>query len=138
MYICLPLSSQRDRHHRRRAYALHTPRPTSALALVEARMSTPLKNTARGCLLRLHASPRASRTRLAGLHGDRVKLQIAAPPVDGKANKEIVAFLSKRLGVSKQSIVWVSGESGKRKSLEVIGLDRTKVAEKLSLQELLS
>ena len=46
-----------------------------------------------GCRVLLHVSPRASRTRVVGLHDGRVKLQVAAPPVDGEANAEVERFL---------------------------------------------
>jgi len=65
---------------------------------------------------------RASRTRILGIHGERVKVAIAAPPVDGAANKELVRFLARSLGVPRGSVRLVSGEASRRKRLAVSGL----------------
>jgi uncharacterized protein (TIGR00251 family) len=65
--------------------------------------------------------PRASRTQAKGEHDGRLKVQIAAPPVDGEANKQLIRYIAKALGVSRGSVTLVSGESGRRKCLEVVG-----------------
>jgi uncharacterized protein len=49
-------------------------------------------------VLRLHVQPGARRTEVAGLHGDRLKIRVAAPPVDGAANEELLRFLKERVG----------------------------------------
>lgn len=82
---------------------------------------TALTATAGGVLIALHVQPRASRTELAGEHDGRLKLRIAAPPVDGAANQEIVAWLSKQLKVPKREISIVSGERGRSKTVRVNG-----------------
>lgn len=92
-----------------------------------------LEPTASGCRVHLHVAPRASRTCVAGLHDDRVKLQVAAPPVDGEANDAIVKFLCKALGVRKDAMRWVSGETGKRKTLEIDGVAPDEAADRLGL-----
>lgn len=76
-----------------------------------------------GCRIMLYATPRASRTQLAGLHDGRLKLQVAAPPVDGAANEAIVKFLAAQLGVSKSCVQISAGQTGKRKTVEVVGVD---------------
>lgn len=81
----------------------------------------PIEETNDGVLVHVYARPRASRTKVAGLHGTRIKLQIAAPPVDGAANQAIVEFLADSLGVSKSAVKFRSGETGKRKTLFVEG-----------------
>lgn len=70
----------------------------------------------------VRVQPRASRTELAGAYGDAVKIRVAAPPVDGAANAELVAFLAKRLGVPKSSVRIVRGEGGRDKLVEVDGV----------------
>lgn len=75
------------------------------------------------CRLQLYATPRASRTKIVGLHDDRLKVQVAAPPVDGAANEAIIAFFAQRLGVSKSSVRLTAGLTGKRKTLEVDHID---------------
>ena len=58
-----------------------------------------------GVVLRLQIQPRASRTEVAGLHGEppRLKVRVAAPPVDGEANEELVSFLAKALGIPRST-----------------------------------
>jgi uncharacterized protein (TIGR00251 family) len=76
-----------------------------------------LRQTDRGILLLLHVQPRASKTEIAGIHGDRLKVRLAAPPVDGEANLELVAYLSRRLAVPKSRIHILRGESGRTKDV---------------------
>jgi hypothetical protein len=72
--------------------------------------------------LQLQVQPRASRTEVAGPHGGALRIRLAAPPVDGEANAELVAFLAKRLRVPKAAVTIVRGESGRRKVVEVAGV----------------
>ena len=73
--------------------------------------------------LHLQVQPRASRTEVAGPHGGALRIRLAAPPVDGEANAELVAFLAKRLGVPKSAVSIARGASGRRKVVEVAGVD---------------
>ena len=72
--------------------------------------------------LQLHVQPRASRTEVAGPHGGALRIRLAAPPVDGEANAELVAFLARRLRVPKAAVTIVRGETGRRKVVEVAGV----------------
>ncbi len=72
-------------------------------------------------VLEVLVQPRASRTRAAGEHGGRIKIQLAAPPVDGEANAALVAFLAGALGVRRSDVVIVRGEAGRRKTVRVAG-----------------
>jgi len=94
---------------------------------------SPIEDCPEGCRIFLYARPRASRTKIAGLHDGRVKIQISAPPVDGAANAEVIAFLSKKLGVSKSAIELTAGESGKRKTVLAHGIVAAQAKEKLGL-----
>jgi uncharacterized protein (TIGR00251 family) len=78
-----------------------------------------LRPTADGVVVDLVVQPRASRTRIVGEHGDRLKVQIAAPPVDGEANAELLAYLAATFAVPKREVVLVSGETGKRKTVRL-------------------
>lgn len=64
-------------------------------------------------------SPRASKTRIVAVHDARLKIQLAAPPVDGKANDLLVRFLADTLDVSKAQIEIVGGQSGRRKTVRL-------------------
>jgi uncharacterized protein (TIGR00251 family) len=71
--------------------------------------------------LTLHIQPGAKTTEIAGLHGDALKLRLAAPPVDGKANEALIRYLADRLGIPKSAILLRSGQTSRRKMLEVTG-----------------
>lgn len=76
-----------------------------------------------GCLIRLHVQPRASRTEVAGRHGDALKLRIAAPPADGEANDAVIRFLAERLGVPRSAVTLERGASSRAKTVRVAGVD---------------
>jgi uncharacterized protein len=82
---------------------------------------TPVSAHRDGVLLEVSVQPRASRSEIVGLHDGRLRLRIAAPPVDGAANAEVIAVLAKTLGVSKSQIDIVSGQTGRRKRVLVRG-----------------
>ena len=69
--------------------------------------------------LTLHVQPGAKKTQASGLHGDALKIRLAAPPVDGKANAALVAFIAERLGVAKSSVCVKSGLTSRRKQVEI-------------------
>jgi uncharacterized protein (TIGR00251 family) len=71
--------------------------------------------------------PRASRSKVVGLHGTALKVTLAAPPVDGEANAELCALLAKALGVAKRAVRIVHGEHSKTKTVQVDGIDATRV-----------
>ncbi|HET9598588.1 MAG TPA: DUF167 domain-containing protein [Anaeromyxobacteraceae bacterium] len=79
------------------------------------------RDVAGGAELDLVVQPRASRTRVVGEHDGRLKLQLAAPPVDGEANAALVAFLAEALGVRRAEVAIVRGETGRRKTVRVAG-----------------
>ena len=70
----------------------------------------------------LHVQPRARRTEVAGRHGDAIKVRLAAPPVDGAANDELVRFLAERLGVTRAAVRIAAGAGSRRKTVEIDGL----------------
>jgi len=76
-----------------------------------------------GVVLELVVVPRASRTRAVGEHDGRLKLQLAAPPVDGAANEALLAFLSDALAVRRTALSLLRGEAGRRKTVRVEGVD---------------
>lgn len=71
-------------------------------------------------ILHCHIQPNASCNEITGLHGDALKIRLQAPPVDGKANRELVSFLSKVFGVPKSQIELLKGQSNRRKTVSVI------------------
>ncbi len=85
-----------------------------------------------GVVLTLHIQPGARRTETAGLHGDALKIRLAAPPVDGKANDALIAFLSKALGVPKSRVDLVSGQTSRAKRIRILGVTAAAVLGALS------
>lgn len=75
--------------------------------------------TTNGVRISVHAQPGAKRTELIGLHGDALKIRVHAPPVDGKANDELLRFLSQELGVPRSHITLVRGNRSRTKVFEV-------------------
>lgn len=75
-----------------------------------------------GVRLQLHIQPRASTTEIAGVHGDALKIRLAAPPVDGAANEALIRFLAERLGVPRAAVMLIAGLSGRRKLVEARGV----------------
>jgi uncharacterized protein (TIGR00251 family) len=85
----------------------------------------------KGVTLRLHIQPGAKKTEVAGLHGEALKIRLAAPPVDGKANAALIAFLAERLGVVKAGVSILSGDTSRAKYVRVAGADPALVRESL-------
>ncbi|MFP5409812.1 MAG: DUF167 domain-containing protein [Gammaproteobacteria bacterium] len=74
-------------------------------------------------LLDLQVQPGAKTTAVVGEHGGRLKLKIAAPPVDNKANVHLLDWLAARLGVPKSAVRLVRGETARQKTVAIIGVD---------------
>jgi uncharacterized protein (TIGR00251 family) len=87
------------------------------------------RRTADGWALALHVQPGAKRSAAAGLHGERLKLRIAAPAVDGRANDALIAFVAATLGVPKARVAVAKGERSREKLVVVTGeCDPTRLA----------
>jgi uncharacterized protein len=70
-------------------------------------------------ILRVKVQPRSSREGFAEVLGDRIKLCLNAPPVDGKANAHLIRFLSKHFGVARGRVTILSGESSREKRVRI-------------------
>jgi hypothetical protein len=68
--------------------------------------------------------PRASRDRLGPVHGDRLKISLTAPPVDGAANDALVQLVAKLLGRPRGDVAIVRGQTGRKKTVRVAGSTR--------------
>ena len=71
--------------------------------------------------LTLHIQPGAKKTEFAGLHGDALKIRLAAPPIDGKANAALVKLVAGTLGLPNAAVNLKSGHNSRRKVLEISG-----------------
>jgi uncharacterized protein (TIGR00251 family) len=84
-----------------------------------------------GTLLRLHIQPKASKTAIIGKHGDRLKIAIKSPPVDGKANAELCKFIAKSCRVPKSAVQILRGESCRQKDILIFGITPMAIAQAL-------
>jgi uncharacterized protein (TIGR00251 family) len=82
----------------------------------------------------IQVQPNARRNEVLGFEDGILHLKIAAPPVKGKANRELIEFLSQLLGVSKGSINIERGITGRRKVIAIAGLDREQIVARLGAQ----
>jgi uncharacterized protein (TIGR00251 family) len=69
----------------------------------------------------VHAQPGAKRTEVAGLHGDALKIRVAAPALEDRANAALIAFIAERLGVARRDITLVGGAKSREKRFEIRG-----------------
>jgi uncharacterized protein len=70
----------------------------------------------------VYVQPRASKTMVAGMHDGCVKIRLAAPPVDGAANAALVEFVADQLRIAKSRVRVVTGQTSRRKVVEVDGV----------------
>ena len=103
--------------------------PTSARRTRRRAGSTPVADEV---LLRVRVTPRARRNALDGIEGGVLAVRLAAPPVEGAANKALIAFLAEALGVSKSSVRVESGERSRHKRVRILGLSAEEVAGRLA------
>lgn len=71
--------------------------------------------------------PGAKRSEFAGRHGERIKLRLAAPPVEGKANAALIEFLAEYFGVPRRNVTIVSGVRSRAKRVAVEGAPEWKM-----------
>jgi len=79
----------------------------------------------------VHAKPRAKKSKVVGERGDAIEIALAAPPVDGAANEELVRFLARFLGIPKRGIELVRGETSREKLVAITGLTLAEVEARL-------
>jgi uncharacterized protein (TIGR00251 family) len=81
--------------------------------------------------IELTVSPGAARSELVGRHGDGWRARVAAPPERGRANRALVELLAGALDVPRDRVVVVAGQTGRRKVVEVAGLDAAEIDRRL-------
>ena len=86
-----------------------------------------------GVDLWVRARPRASKSAVKGVAEGALEVALAAPPVDGEANDELVRFLSRALGVGKRDVRIVRGESGRHKRLHIARIAEGELRARLAL-----
>jgi uncharacterized protein len=93
----------------------------------------PIQEVAGGTSIRLKVLPRASHTEVAGIRGDLVCIRVAAAPVDGAANRELLRYLAERLAVPKSAVHLVSGQTSRTKLVMVSDVSLDYVRSRLAL-----
>ncbi len=94
-----------------------------------------IQESSGGVLFTAKVVPGSSRTTVAGVLEDMVKIRVAAAPEKGKANQCLVTFLAKQLGVSKGDVEIISGQTRPVKQVWVTGISALELLEKLGLHE---
>ena len=84
------------------------------------------RRVAQSWRMSVHVQPGAKRTEVVGLHGDALKIRIASPPVDGRANEALIAFIASRLSLPRAAVVLVQGAKGGR----ILGVLQAPAAER--------
>jgi len=92
-----------------------------------------IQRSPHGVRIRFQVVPQSSKTSLVGSHNGALKIKIAAPPVDGAANEELICFLKRLLCVPRQNIRLIQGHTSKIKIVEVVGISIEEAQLKLSL-----
>jgi uncharacterized protein (TIGR00251 family) len=82
-----------------------------------------LARTATGWTIAVHVQPGAKRTEVSGVHGERLKIRISAPPVEGRANAAVVDFIAEQLGVPRSQVTVARGERSREKLIAVAAPD---------------
>jgi uncharacterized protein len=98
------------------------------------RLPACIEPTSSGVVLRVFVAPRSSGNKVLGLHDGMLKVALTAAPVEGAANKALVAFLAKVLGVSKSSVTLVAGETSRKKTVSVEGIGLGEAIRRLGVE----
>jgi len=84
-------------------------------------------------VVHVHVQPGAGRSAVVGRHGDAVKIRVAAPPVEGRANAAAVGVIAEALGVKDADVELTSGEASRTKRFRVRGLDEEELDKRLRI-----
>ena len=86
------------------------------------------KDVADGCTLSVRLHPGARKNGVAGVHADALKIALTAPPVDGKANEALIAFLAETLHLPRARVSLVAGTTSRAKIVRITGKSAAEVA----------
>ncbi len=90
-----------------------------------------LRETLAGVEITLYVQPGAKKTEIVGEFDGALKLRVLAPPVEGKANAAVLAFIAKRCGVSKSKVMLLSGDLNRHKRVQIEGVNAIDVGQQL-------
>jgi hypothetical protein len=92
----------------------------------------PIRADATGVSFDALITPRAARARFGPQKGDRIAIFVTAPPVDGEANAQVIAFVAKVLDVPRRAVTITAGERGRRKTIHVDGVTAQTLSARLA------
>ena len=84
--------------------------------------------------IKIKLTPRSGKNHLLGREGEHYRIKVSAPPVEGLANRALVALISERLGIAKRDIEITSGKSSRHKILRIHGLTEAEIAKALEAE----
>jgi uncharacterized protein len=90
------------------------------------------KDVANGCTLSVRVHPGARKNGVTGVHADALKIALTAPPVDGKANEALIAFLAEALRLPRARVSLAAGATSRSKMIRITGKSAAEVAAALS------
>lgn len=93
-------------------------------------MPGPVRHHADGAVVAVRAVPGASRAAVVGLHGDELRIRVASPPVDGRANDELCTVLADALGLKAREVRVIAGHTARSKQL-LVAIDADEVTRRL-------
>jgi uncharacterized protein (TIGR00251 family) len=85
-------------------------------------MKAPTAKSQTQIILKIKVEPRSSKSGVVGPYGDALKVKLNSPPVEGKANRELVEVLAREFGISRKDVEIISGQSSKNKTVRLIGV----------------
>ena len=94
-----------------------------------------LRNSKEGLILEVVVAPRAKRSKFVGFHGGYPKISLAAPPIEGRANEELVSLLKELFGIPGRDIELIRGDTSKRKAVLLRGISTEKVLQVLETSQ---
>lgn len=94
-----------------------------------------IQNSPSGATFAVKVHPRAKKNAITGEVGDALKLDLTAPPVDGRANEACIEFLAKLLKVARSSVTIASGQTSRNKVIRVAGLSGEEVERRLAKKQ---
>ncbi|WP_415062331.1 DUF167 domain-containing protein [Bdellovibrio sp.] len=87
-----------------------------------------------GVRLHLFIQPKSSKNEVIGPHNGELKIKITAPPIDGRANEGLIEFLSDHFDIPKRNVILVKGDTGRHKTVDLLGVDEERAKELLKLK----
>jgi hypothetical protein len=85
-------------------------------------VTLPVDEGENGCVFQVRVQPKSRRNEITGLHGDALKIRLAAPPIEGKANQALQKFLAKQLHIPPSAVEILTGHTSRQKRVRVTGV----------------